>query len=215
MQIISFVTQKGESGRSTLALRLGEAAHAAGERVCVIDLVPNGAPARSFREEHSDGDVALASLPAAKLSEVLAELSRGGTSLAILDSSGGAHETAAAINAADLCVVPLRPTAFDLWAAELTFKAVCGAGKRFAFVIDQSLPSEQGIRLREAAHALEAIGALVGPIAGGREDSPEASRNAAASGGENNEAMRSEMRELWNSLGRRLETSRSQVRRAA
>ncbi len=45
MRVISFVTQKGGTGKSTLAVNLAVTAEANGERVCILDLDPQGTSA--------------------------------------------------------------------------------------------------------------------------------------------------------------------------
>ena len=42
MKVISFTNQKGGAGKSTLAINLAVAAERAGEKVCVVDLDPQG-----------------------------------------------------------------------------------------------------------------------------------------------------------------------------
>jgi chromosome partitioning protein len=42
MQTIAFVSQKGGSGKSTIASSLAVAAHEMKEKVCVIDMDPQG-----------------------------------------------------------------------------------------------------------------------------------------------------------------------------
>ena len=42
MKVISFTNQKGGAGKSTLAINLAVAAERAGEKVCIVDLDPQG-----------------------------------------------------------------------------------------------------------------------------------------------------------------------------
>ena len=49
MNVISFVTQKGGTGKSHLAVSLAVTAGAAGEKVCILDLDPQGTSSDWYR----------------------------------------------------------------------------------------------------------------------------------------------------------------------
>jgi chromosome partitioning protein len=120
MRTIAFVTQKGGAGKSTLASSVAVAAVAAGERVVVIDLDPLQTLV-TWSATRRDSNLAVEHLPPAKLAKTLAALEKKGVTLVVIDAPGqGGEETLAAIRAADLCIIPARPNAFDLWASERT-----------------------------------------------------------------------------------------------
>src|SRR4051812_20177054 len=82
-------------------------------------------------------DILVEWVPAGKLQTALAMLEKKGITLAIIDTGAGeSPAAAAAIKAADLCIIPARPNAFDLWASELTRKVCSAARKEFAFLLN-------------------------------------------------------------------------------
>ncbi len=216
MKSIAFVTQKGGAGKSTLATSVAVAAHEAGERVCLIDLDPQ-ATLSIWGKTRGKSDLPVISATAAKLPAVLAALADKGVTLAIFDTPGAEGPAAcAAIAAADLCVIPSRPTAFDLWASANTRKTIKEMKAEFAFVLNQCPPAQQNARVEEGIKALEAMGALMSPLILARVDYQEAARrgwgvtewNAAG-------AAADEMRALWASLKKRLAKAGRATRKAA
>jgi chromosome partitioning protein len=216
MKSIAFVTQKGGAGKSTLATSVAVAAHEAGERVCLIDLDPQ-ATLSIWGKTRGQSDIPVISATAAKLPAVLAALSDKGVTLAIFDTPGVEGPAAsAAISAAQLCVIPSRPTAFDLWASANTRKTIKDMKAEYAFVLNQCPPAQQNARVEEGMKALEAMGALMSPLVLARVDYQEAARrgwgvtewNAAG-------AAADEMRALWASLKKRLARGGRQARKAA
>src|SRR5215210_3449657 len=124
MRAIALVAQKGGAGKSTLAACLAVVAQEAGEKVFVIDMDPQGSL--------SDwGTVRTAETPevdkvsAAKLDAALAALAGNGYTLAIIDTAGQDSPTsAAAMKSADLCLIPTKPSAFDIRANKKTRDAL-------------------------------------------------------------------------------------------
>ena len=73
--------------------------------------------------------------------------------LTIIDTAGGWSDTAtAAIGAADLCLIPVRPSPADIEAAVPTLAAIRERGKPFAFVLNQT--PARSARLEGAAASL-------------------------------------------------------------
>ncbi len=205
MRTIAFVTQKGGSGKSTLASCVAVAAHEAGERVFVIDMDPL-ASLVNWSKARGEKDIAVEAVPSGKLKTVLAALEKKGVTLVVIDTPG-ADDAAmtAAVKCADLCVVPARPNAFDLWASEKTRKTVKAHGRDYAFLLNQCPPAQQSARVETGAKTLEALGGLLTPLVSSRVDYQEAARHGwgvtelAPSG-----AAADEMRALWSSIRRRL-----------
>jgi len=217
VRTIAFVTQKGGSGKSTLAACLAAAAHEKGERVFLIDTDPlmslsKWAKARGYK------DIPVEWVPAGKLASALSMLEKKGITLAIVDTGAGeSPAAAAAIKAADLCIIPARPNAFDLWASELTRKACSAARKEFAFLLNQCPPSQQSARIEDGAKALEAMGGLLTPLVSTRVDYQEAARHGLGVTELNPHGVAAEeMRDLWASVKRRVARGKSTgVKKAA
>ena len=65
------------------------------------------------------------------------------------------------MNAADLCLVPARPSVADIEAARPTIRTLTALGKRSCFVLNQCPPG-RSIRTRDAYGALLLMGAVAG-----------------------------------------------------
>lgn len=178
MHTIVLATQKGGSGKTTLAIGLALAARQAGHNVRMIDTdhqrtLSNWQVRRGIAEpvvefiRGADG-----------IAHRLAAFDRGGVSLTVIDTASGAHEvTLAAIRSCDLCMIPTRPTVADIEATAATLNIARAWRKPFAFVLNQAPP--RGRRSDEAAAALGALatdlaGVLAQPFVAMRNDHQDA-----------------------------------------
>jgi chromosome partitioning protein len=205
MRTIAFVTQKGGAGKSTLASNISVAAKHAGERVFVIDLDPLQSLVK-WSKLRGQSEIAVEHIPASKLVKALEALEKKGVTLVVIDAPGEDSENlAAAIRAADLCVIPARPNVFDLWASEVTRAKVKEAGKEYIFLLNQIPPSQQSARVEQGAKALQAMGGLLAPMVSARVDYQEAARHGLGVAELHPSSVAAqEMRELWASVKRRL-----------
>ena len=205
MRTIAFVTQKGGAGKSTLASNISVAAKHAGERVFVIDLDPLQSLVK-WSKLRGQSEIAVEHIPASKLAKALEALEKKGVTLVVIDAPGEDSENlAAAIRAADLCVIPARPNVFDLWASEVTRAKVKEAGKEYAFLLNQVPPAQQSARVEQGAKALQAMGGLLAPMVSARVDYQEAARHGLGVAELHPSSVAAqEMRELWASVKRRL-----------
>ena len=206
MRIISLVTQKGGSGKSTIASSLAVAATEAGERVFIIDMDQQASLTRWYAVREDKSGIAVEAIGKGKLATALKALEKSGITLTIIDTPGSESSAAeAAMKAADLCIIPARPNVFDLWASENTRKTLRSLRKEYAFLLNQCPPAQQSARVEQGAHALQAMGGLLTPLVAARVDYQEASRNGlgvtewAPSG-----AAADEMRQLWRNIKRRM-----------
>jgi len=150
MRVVSFVTQKGGTGKSTLAVSFAVAAESAGERVCLIDLDPQGTSAGWYETRTSDTPALLNHDQAEPLDETLQRLRAAGFTLVVIDTPGtDSHATRGSMKAADLCLVPVRPSEADVKATAPTIRALLGLGKAFALVLNQA-PTNRQARLAGA-----------------------------------------------------------------
>lgn len=205
MRTIAFVTQKGGAGKSTLASSVAVAARAAGERVFIIDLDPLQTLVK-WSEARKAGDIGVEHVPPGKIAKAVAALEKKGVTLLVIDAPGQDGEPgAAAIRAADLCVIPARPNAFDLWASEKTRAQVKQEGVDYAFLLNQCPPAQQNARVEIGAKALQAMGGLLAPLVSARVDYQEAARLGLGVSELNPDGVAAqEMKELWSSIKRRL-----------
>jgi chromosome partitioning protein len=218
MRTIAFVTQKGGSGKSTLAISLAVAAMQARERVFVLDMDPQRS-LKSWSELRGSEDLPVECVTAGRLPATLAALEKNGFTLAIIDTPGveGAASIAA-MKAADLNIVPVRPNIFDLWASEVTRKALKDLRAAYAFALNQCPPAQQTARVQQGAEALEALGGLITPLVLNRVDYQEAMRAGLGVTEWNpSGAAAEEMKAMWVSVRRRLArlTKAAPTRKAA
>jgi chromosome partitioning protein len=99
--------------------------------------------------------------------------------LTIIDTAGSVNAmTTAAVRAADLCLIPARPSPADIEATAPTFGVVRSCGKPFAFVLNQT--PFRGQRINHAAAtlgdeaALDVSGVLALPYIVMRNDHQDA-----------------------------------------
>ena len=111
----------------------------------------------------------------------------------------------AAIDTADLAIVPVRPATFDIWASEVTGRKLKLMDKEFVFLLNQCPRVRDDPFLRESAAALEATGSLLRPHIRARNVYLDAARmgRGVTKIEPRGEAARA-MRALWLSLKRRL-----------
>ncbi len=153
MKVISLVTQKGGTGKSTLAVHLAVCAARQGKTVALLDLDPQGSAASWSRRRQAQ-DVTVVVAKPQELPRLLQQAQEQGADLVILDTAGRADVTASQVVAAsDLVLIPCRPSIYDLEASQHTAQAVLAAGKRGAFVLN-GVPS-RGSRADEAREALQ------------------------------------------------------------
>ena len=141
MYVIAVSSQKGGSGKTTIAAHLAVAAAAADVGpVVLIDTDPQGSLAEWW-QARKDDTPQLATVKPEALAANLAELRSYGTAIAIVDTPPaltGSIEQVIAM--ADLIIIPARPSPHDLRAASGTVEMARKAGKPFMFVVNGASP---------------------------------------------------------------------------
>jgi chromosome partitioning protein len=161
MKILAIVSQKGGSGKTTLAVHLATAAAAAGYNVAVIDLDPQ-ATATKWGDRREADTPEVVSGQAVRLPALINTAQANGADLLVLDTAPNADQIASlAARAADLVLIPCRPAKFDLEAIETTLLLVQTARKP-AYVVLNAVPP-QGSIVEEATAGLVSSGAKVAP----------------------------------------------------
>ena len=213
MKTIALVTQKGGSGKTTIAANLAVAAAEAGETVIALDLDPQGS-LTAWSNDREAEQPAVDQLDAERLNrlpELINTLAGAGMTLLILDCPGIASTaTTAAMKAADLCLLPARPTLMDIRASKPTVQTLMSLARPFAFILNQTPPNRASGRTTDAAQGLHMMGALANPMLGGRTDFQDA---MAAGLGVTEYAPEGkaaeEIRQLWSWTAKRLNDQRS------
>jgi chromosome partitioning protein len=158
MKAITFVTQKGGSGKSTLCISLAVAAQEAGQSVCILEM-DRQATVTDWAEHRKADTPEVAQIDATQLDDIMNRLRESDFDYVFIDTPGvDSPGTLAAIRAADLCVIPCRPTPADLRAFKPTLAAIYRLEKKFAFILNQTPP--RSYRVRDAADGLAVLGVL-------------------------------------------------------
>ena len=181
MRTVAFLTQKGGAGKTTLAASLAVAAAHVGETVIVLDLDPQASLLRwgRYREAtNAPNKVIIEPLESERLPHlraILEGLAGVGFTLAIFDTAGSDSAAARFVTeAADICLLPTRPTRLDVDVTAATFRAVFLAKRKAAFVLNQCPPTFRSSRTSEAAKDLTDLGILAEPMVSARVDFQDA-----------------------------------------
>jgi chromosome partitioning protein len=129
MRTIALISQKGGSGKTTLAIHLAVAAQRAGLMSAIFDLDPQ-ASAETWGQWRDDKPPEVVPAKAATLARALDKARGAGVDVLVLDTPGAAEGAAlAAAAAADLILIPCRVCAFDLASVRQTEALGRAAGR--------------------------------------------------------------------------------------
>lgn len=174
MRVVTFVSQKGGAGKSTLACAIAVAARLDGRRVALVDLDPQASTAawvearNQLRNRSPEGkapdEIALRKVGVARVGAWFEEARKRdvGDVLIVADTAGTASDDVAdALRNADLVLIPVQPSPQDLRALGPTLKQVKEfAPGKFAFVLSRA----SHLQVRENAEIL-AVLERHGPVA--------------------------------------------------
>jgi chromosome partitioning protein len=169
MQVLAFASQKGGSGKTTMAGHVAVQAELAGAGpVAVVDTDPQGSLSQWWNERQSDTPL-FARTTVAQLSADLDRMRSLGIRLLIIDTPPAITSTIGhVIRISDLVVIPTRPSPHDLRAAGATVELVEGQGKPLVFVMNAATPRAR--ITSEAVFALSQHGTLAPTIVHHRTD---------------------------------------------
>lgn len=218
MKTVAVISQKGGAGKTTLALHLAAAGHAAGLAALVLDADPQAtASAWSQWRHQAEPDVIDCASPPL-LARKLDQARDLGAELAVIDTPPHADSmAAAACRIADLILIPCRPRGFDLAAIQLTGELVKNVGKKAA-VIFTAGPSMAPKLYADAEDLVRDYGLEVAPV---RLSERAAFHHATAAGKvaseiEPNGKAAAEVLALWTWSAERLNLfTRQQAKRRA
>lgn len=138
MRTVAIISQKGGSGKTTIAVHLAVCAERQGQPTLILDLDPQGS-ARSWLNRRGDDAPEVVAADPSQLAGVLKKAEKGGAGLVILDTAPHSNRTAAlAAQLADVVLIPCRPTAFDVDAitSTLTITKLAEAHAKAAVVLN-------------------------------------------------------------------------------
>ena len=141
MNILALTSQKGGSGKTTLAGHLAVAAEAAGAGpVAVIDTDPQGSLTDWWNERQAKTPVFLRA-SVTTLSTDLARARDLGFNLVIIDTPPAITDMIEQVIAlSDLIAIPTRPSPHDLRAVGTTIAMVEAVGKPLVFIVNAANP---------------------------------------------------------------------------
>jgi len=204
MRVITFVTQKGGSGKTTLATSCAVAAEQAGLKALILDMDPQGSAEAWYQDREADTP-RLARVTSSELDLAIKKAKTAGFQVVMIDTPGRDDPaTAAAIRVSDICVVPCRPTPSDMKATPPTAATIKRLNKAAAFVLTQT--PVRGFRIAEARAGLGMLG-MVAPVLIVSRNTHQDAYGAGLGVTEFEPAGKaaSEIRELWVWLESRLE----------
>ncbi|MFU7528904.1 ParA family partition ATPase [Qipengyuania sp. ASV99] len=161
--IIAIVSQKGGSGKTTLAVNLATRAAQASQESCVIDTDPQ-ATAAAWGDWRGDFLPVVVTAPPARLTRTIESAKKNGVEFIVIDTPPHADAAAReAIKAADIVLIPTKPRAFDLAALEPIADLVSFA-KTPAFVVLNAVPTGATVLANEARKTAEGMGLSICPV---------------------------------------------------
>ncbi len=162
MPTIAIISQKGGAGKTTLALHLAAAAEDAGHTALVIDLDPQATASQWAAWRQDAPPVVIDSAPP-RLAAKIGQATGQGANFIVIDTPPHADSAAsAAVEAADLVLIPCRPSAFDLAAVQTTASLVKMRGKPAFVVFTAGSPTAPRM-YEEAVQVVQGYGLVACP----------------------------------------------------
>lgn len=161
MTVIAVLNQKGGSGKTTIASNLAHALKQADANVLLVDADPQGS-ARDWNEANGGTVLPVVGLDRETLPTDLQAI-RNGYDYVVIDGAPQIAKMAvAAVKAADIVLIPVQPSPYDIWAAAdlvdviKARQEITDGSPKAAFVISRAI---KNTRLSgEVAEALEGYG---------------------------------------------------------
>ena len=165
MRTIVFATQKGGSGKTTLAVHLAVSFEQAGVGTSIVDLDPQRS-AWNWSQARGKDKFPDAYRPRLdQLAKFMGDLERNDVELVVVDTPPHSDERAlAGLRLADLILVPFRASALDLEALENTARLIAQAGKTDAAVLVLNAAPTRSPLANEALEAAGEFGVAVAPV---------------------------------------------------
>lgn len=160
-KIIAVLNQKGGAGKTTLSTNLARALQLGGDKVLLVDSDPQGS-ARDWNAAGNGELLPVIGMDRPTLAKDIQAI-RDNQDWIIIDGAPQIAELAvAAIKCADLILIPVQPSPYDVWACEdlvdiiKTRQEVANGKPKAAFVISRVIKNTQ--LSKEIGEALEGYG---------------------------------------------------------
>ena len=205
MRSIAFLSQKGGSGKTTLAVHIAVAAQGAGERVVLIDTDPQSS-ASAWAQARKEEYPAVQKSNVSGLAKLLEKARSEDRTLAVIDTPPHAAPGVDLIaQAADFLVIPCRPSVLDLAAITSSVHLARASGKPAIFVLNACDP--RAPEIDQSKSLLARHGFPVAPVDVGhrRAFSRALSTGSAVTEFEPRGKGAEEITELWEWLKQQME----------
>ena len=142
--IISLLNQKGGVGKTTLSVNIAAGLAAKGARVLLLDVDPQGSSLDWAAAREGESSFPVLGLPRATLHKEIGKFTRDYDYI-IIDGPPRVTDLArSAIMAADLVLIPVQPSPYDVWAAQEVVSLIHEAkvykeSLKSAFVINRKI----------------------------------------------------------------------------
>lgn len=154
--VIAFLNQKGGAGKTTLATNVARQLQIMGNRVVIADSDPQGS-ARDWGAVDEDNPIIVLGADRESLPKDVAEIKQN-YDYVVVDGAPQAQELAvAAIKAADVAIIPVQPSPYDIWACSdlVDFiqarQEVTDGKPKAAFIISRAIKNTKlGREVKEA-----------------------------------------------------------------
>lgn len=161
MKTVAIISQKGGSGKTTIAVHLAVCAELAKKTAAIIDLDPQGSALEWHRRRERETPEVIAA-SAEQLPVLLEQAKKNAAHLVIIDTAP--HSDRAAIMAAevaDLVLIPCRPAAFDIAAIGTTLGILkLSHSRNRAAILFNAVPVRGGL-IEEAEAGMTEVTAIV------------------------------------------------------
>ena len=197
MKSIAFLSQKGGSGKTTLAVHTAVTAQESGENVVVIDTDPQQS-AMTWAEARTTDVPPVAAINANEIQKVFDAAEAESMTLAIVDTAPHAAPEASVIaSKVDLIAIPVRPSAFDIAAVGNAVEIAKAANTKTVFVL--SACPFRSPEIAETRELLKTYGLPVAPtdITERRAFSRAVASGRAVTEFESDGKAAAEIRALW------------------